>query len=139
MLTVALAAVRAVVFASGTGAQRRQFMDVGQRFQSTHGFDDCRRFCCRPTGGFGSIMNTGLGIAASVSPPLVGWLVDRTDSWQPVFALSILFLLLGPIATRWIRPDRPYLGEPVTGPEPTSATATARVARLDESLQTGKS
>jgi MFS family permease len=59
-----------------------------------------------------SIMNTGLGIAASVSPPLVGWLVDTTHSWQPVFALSMFFLLLGPIAARWIRPDRPYLGEP---------------------------
>jgi len=91
-----------------------------------------------------SIMNTGLGIAASISPPLVGWLVDRTDSWQPVFALSILFLLLGPIATRWIRPDRPYLGEPVTGPESTSTpatvpvTASVRATRLDNSLQTGK-
>jgi len=56
-----------------------------------------------------------------------------------VFALSILFLLLGPIATRWIRPDRPYLGEPVTGPGPTSALAPARAARLDASLQAGKS
>jgi MFS family permease len=59
------------------------------------------------------IMNTGLGIAASVSPPLVGWLVDATHSWQPVFALSICCLLLGPIAANWIRPDRPYLGEPL--------------------------
>ncbi|MEM5317748.1 MFS transporter [Paraburkholderia sp. JHI869] len=59
-----------------------------------------------------SIMNTGLGIAASVSPPLVGWLVDATHSWQPVFALSMFFLALGPIAANWIRPDRPYLGEP---------------------------
>jgi nitrate/nitrite transporter NarK len=57
------------------------------------------------------IMNMGLGIAASVSPPLVGWLVDMTHSWQPVFALSMCILVLGPIAARWIRPDRPYLGE----------------------------
>jgi MFS family permease len=59
-----------------------------------------------------SIMNTGLGIAASVSPPIVGWLVDTTHSWQPVFALTICCLLLGPIAANWIRPDRPYQGEP---------------------------
>ncbi len=58
-----------------------------------------------------SIMNTGLGLAASVSPPLVGWLVDALHSWEPVFALSIFFLVLGPIAANWIRPDRPYLGE----------------------------
>jgi MFS family permease len=59
-----------------------------------------------------SIMNTGLGIAASVSPPLVGWLVDSTGSWTSVFALSMLFLVLGPIAARWMRPDKPYMGEP---------------------------
>jgi MFS family permease len=58
------------------------------------------------------IMNTGLGLAASVSPPLVGWMVDRSGSWESVFALSMFFLVLGPIAARWIRPDRPYLGEP---------------------------
>ena len=59
-------------------------------------------------------MNTGLGIAASVSPRLVGWMVDTTHSWRPVFALSMFFLVLGPIAAHWIRPDRPYLGEPET-------------------------
>jgi MFS family permease len=68
-----------------------------------------------------SIMNTGLGIAASVSPPLVGWLVDALHTWQPVFALSICFLVLGPIAAHWIRPDRPYLGEPLTDTESEAA------------------
>ncbi|MFT4064063.1 MFS transporter [Paraburkholderia sp.] len=73
-----------------------------------------------------SIMNTGLGIAASVSPPLVGWLVDSTHSWQPVFALSMFFLGLGPIAAHWIRPDRPYLGEPASeATEPGGFTASA--------------
>ncbi|WP_206952445.1 MFS transporter [Trinickia acidisoli] len=78
-----------------------------------------------------SIMNTGLGIAASVSPPLVGWLVDLTHSWHPVFALSIFFLVLGPIAAHWIRPDRPYLGEPESAgaQHPSSALAP----RLDAS------
>ncbi|WP_133648800.1 MFS transporter [Paraburkholderia flava] len=77
-----------------------------------------------------SIMNTGLGIAAAVSPPLVGWLVDWMHSWQPVFALSICFLVLGPIAAHWIRPDRPYRGEP----EGVSREAdTAFAARMDAS------
>jgi MFS family permease len=72
-----------------------------------------------------SIMNTGLGIAASVSPPLVGWLVDTTHSWQPVFALSMFFLVLGPIAAHWIRPDRPYLGEPDAKAEEAGGFAAA--------------
>jgi len=57
------------------------------------------------------IMNSGLGLAAAVSPPLVGWMVDRSGSWQSVFTLSMCLLLIGPIAAQWIRPDRPYLGE----------------------------
>jgi MFS family permease len=72
-----------------------------------------------------SIMNTGLGVAASVSPPLVGWLVDTLHSWQPVFALSMVFLALGPIAAHWIRPDRPYFGEPKTADARHSADALA--------------
>jgi MFS family permease len=58
------------------------------------------------------VMNTGLGIAASVSPVLVGWLVDRYASWTPVFGLTMFFLVLGPLAAILIRPDRPYLGGP---------------------------
>jgi MFS family permease len=57
------------------------------------------------------IMNTGLAIAAAVSAPIVGWLVDRTGSWQIVFSLSMTMLLLGPILAWFIRPDRPYMGE----------------------------
>ena len=56
-------------------------------------------------------MNTGLAIAAAVSAPIVGWVIDRTGSWQLVFAMSMAVLVLGPIAAWRIRPDRPYLGE----------------------------
>jgi MFS family permease len=75
------------------------------------------------------IMNAGLGIAASVSPPIVGRLVDVTHSWQPVFALSMLFLIIGPIAARWIRPDRPYLGEPA--PDDESRRAGGLAVRME--------
>ena len=61
------------------------------------------------------IMNTGLAIAATVSAPIVGWVIDHTGSWQLVFAMSMSMLVLGPIAAWLIRPDRPYLGE---GPGP---------------------
>jgi MFS family permease len=57
------------------------------------------------------VMNTGLAIAATVSAPTVGWIVDNTGSWQAVFGLAIAMLLLGPILAWFIRPDRPYLGE----------------------------
>ena len=60
-----------------------------------------------------AIMNTGLGIAASISPPLVGALVDWSGTWQSAFALSMLVMCLGPVAAMLIRPDRPYLGERV--------------------------
>ena len=60
-------------------------------------------------------MNTGLAIAATVSAPIVGWVIDHTGSWQLVFAMSMSMLVLGPIAAWLIRPDRPYLGE---GPAP---------------------
>jgi MFS family permease len=62
-----------------------------------------------------AIMNTGLAIAATVSAPIVGWIIDRTGSWQLVFAMSMSMLVLGPIAAWFIRPDRPYMGE---GPGP---------------------
>ena len=58
-----------------------------------------------------AIMNTGLGIAASVSPPVVGALVDWSGTWQAAFALSMFVMCLGPAAAMLIRPDRPYLGE----------------------------
>ena len=63
------------------------------------------------------IMNTGLAIAATVSAPIVGWVIDHTGSWQLVFAMSMTMLVLGPIAAWMIRPDRPYLGEG-PGPDP---------------------
>jgi MFS family permease len=67
------------------------------------------------------IMNTGLAIAATVSAPIVGWLIDTTGSWQYVFALSMTMLVLGPIGACLIRPDRPYLGEePLLDPKQSS-------------------
>lgn len=60
-----------------------------------------------------AIMNTGLGVAASISPLVVGLLVDWSGTWQTAFALSMAVMSLGPVAAMLIRPDRPYLGEGV--------------------------
>ena len=57
------------------------------------------------------IMNTGLAVAAAISAPVVGWLVDHTGTWHVVFALSMGMLLLGPVLAWFIRPDRPYMGD----------------------------
>ncbi|MBO9647877.1 MAG: MFS transporter [Variovorax sp.] len=71
------------------------------------------------------IMNTGLAIAATVSAPIVGWVIDHTGSWHLVFAMSMSVLVLGPIAACLIRPDRPYMGE---GPGPDAKPRTDGLA-----------
>lgn len=62
-------------------------------------------------GTAGGVMNTGLGIAAAVSPPIVGMMLDAGLSWHVVFGVSMFFLVLGPIAASLVRPDEPYMGE----------------------------
>jgi MFS family permease len=77
----------------------------------------------RHAGTSAGIMNTGLAVAASVSPILIGWLLDLTGSWHAGFVALIVILLIGPVLTWFIRPDRPYMGEPPGG----SSTAEAKV------------
>jgi sugar phosphate permease len=48
-------------------------------------------------------VNTGFAIAGAVSPIIVGWLLDVTKSWNDVFILSIIVLLIGPIVVSRIR------------------------------------
>jgi MFS family permease len=74
------------------------------------------------------IMNTGLGVAASVSPPVIGWIVDVTGSWHGAFALSMVMLAIGPFLAVFIRPDRPYLGEPVVAGTPPGSLPPLAVA-----------
>jgi MFS family permease len=42
-------------------------------------------------------VNTGFAIAGAVSPIIVGWLLDLTQSWNDVFIASLVVLLMGPI------------------------------------------
>lgn len=78
------------------------------------------------------IKNTGLAIAATVSAPIVGWLIDSTGSWQYVFALSMSMLVLGPVGACLIRPDHPYMGEdPLPdSKQPVPPVPSAIVARV---------
>lgn len=52
-------------------------------------------------------VNTGFALAGAVSPLVVGWLLDVTGgSWSDVFMVSILVLLLGPVAACLPAPAR---------------------------------
>ncbi len=48
-------------------------------------------------------VNTGFATAGAVSPIIVGWLLDLTRSWNDVFAISIVVLLIGPVVVSRIR------------------------------------
>ena len=48
-------------------------------------------------------VNTGFALSGVVSPLVVGWLLDLTQSWGTVFAVVVCALLLGPLAAFRIR------------------------------------
>ena len=52
------------------------------------------------------IMNTGAAIAAIISPTVFGYVVELTGSWTAPFFASIGLLLVGAVATFFMRPDR---------------------------------
>jgi MFS family permease len=57
------------------------------------------------------LMNTGSALAAILSPPVFGYLVDITRSWQIPFLGSIGLLIFGSGLAFWMNPDRPFLLE----------------------------
>lgn len=63
------------------------------------------------SGTAGAIMNTGLAIAAAISPILVGWLLDVSGSWNASLAACAAVLLISPLPACLIHADRPYLGD----------------------------
>jgi sugar phosphate permease len=48
-------------------------------------------------------VNTGFATAGAVSPIIVGWLLDVTQSWNDVFIISIVILLMGPVVVSFVR------------------------------------
>jgi MFS family permease len=72
----------------------------------------------RYAGTASGMMNFGFGVAGLVSPLSFGYLVDRTGSWVVPFVASILLLLLGAVLALRLRPDRPFVEDPATQPEP---------------------
>jgi MFS family permease len=66
-------------------------------------------------GSASGLMNTGSALAAILSPPVFGYLVDLTHSWQIPFLGSIGLLVFGSIFAFWMNPDRPLVLEDSMG------------------------
>jgi MFS family permease len=52
------------------------------------------------------LVNAGSAVAGIISPFLFGFIIDRTGNWTLPFAGSIVLLLIGAVATFWIKPQR---------------------------------
>jgi len=52
------------------------------------------------------LVNAGSAVAGIISPFLFGLIIDWTGNWTLPFAGSIVLLLIGAIATFWIKPQR---------------------------------
>ena len=55
------------------------------------------------------MMNFGAGLAGIVSPPIIGWLLDRTHNWDNPFLCIVGTLALGGILAIFLRPDKPFV------------------------------
>jgi MFS family permease len=79
--------------------------------------------------GFASgFMNSGLALAAIVSPLIGGYIVDTTGKWEMTFVAGIALLLLGAVLAFWMKPDEELDdsdGEPVPRPVSTSPSPAA--------------
>jgi cyanate permease len=52
------------------------------------------------------LMNAGSAIAGIISPIVFGLIIDTTGNWTMPFAGSAGLLLVGAVATFWIKPQR---------------------------------
>jgi MFS family permease len=59
------------------------------------------------------LMNSGSALAAIVSPPVFGAILDATNNnWHLAFLTSIVFLIIGVGLSFTMRPDRKFVDEP---------------------------
>jgi cyanate permease len=66
----------------------------------------------RYAGTASGFVNPGAALAGIISPLLFGLIVDETRNWTLPFAGSIGLLLVGVVATFWIKPQRAVEDEP---------------------------
>jgi sugar phosphate permease len=55
------------------------------------------------------MMNFGAGLAGIVSPPVIGWLLDKTGNWDNPFLCIVGTLALGGVMAIFLRPDKPFV------------------------------
>jgi MFS family permease len=64
----------------------------------------------RDFAGIGAgMMNVGAGLAGVISPPVIGWIIDKTGSWDGAFICIVSTLVLGAFDAVWLRPDKPLV------------------------------
>ena len=64
------------------------------------------------SGTASGLMNTGSALAAIISPPVFGYIVDATGDWHLPFIGSIVLLLVGTALSFTMHPDRKFVDEP---------------------------
>ena len=60
------------------------------------------------SGTASGLMNVGSAAAAMVSPPIFGFIVDKTGDWNVPFYGSIGLLVVGLVVSLFMRPDQPF-------------------------------
>lgn len=64
------------------------------------------------SGTASGLMNSGSALAAIVSPPVFGYIVDVTGDWHLPFLGSIALLIIGSALAFTMHPDRKFVDEP---------------------------
>ena len=60
------------------------------------------------SGTAAGMMNTGSAVAAIISPPVAGYIIDLTGNWVMPFRVTIGLLALGALSALAMRPDIPF-------------------------------
>ncbi len=55
------------------------------------------------------MMNFGAGLAGIISPPIIGWILDKTGNWDYAFLCIVATLVLGGVLAIFLRPDKPFV------------------------------
>ena len=76
------------------------------------------------SGTASGLMNTGSALAAIISPPVFGYIVDATGDWHLPFVGSIALLLVGTGLSFTMHPDRKFVDEPEVGLPEARVTST---------------
>ncbi len=70
----------------------------------------CPMDISRDFAGIGAgMMNFGAGLSGVMSPPIIGYIIDKTGSWNNALWCSIGVLVMGAVLTIFMRPDKPFV------------------------------